>query len=230
MLEAAKNLGDAEQPHAEQGDLDTVGEPGRSEGEAQLAGCQVWPDSREQHAHQDHHHGLEHGSARQQDCECEPHQHERKILRWPEDQRDAGQRRGEGGNHQCRNRAGDEGAYRRDPKRNARSALARHLMAVDCGDDSARLAGDIEQDRGGGAAILGAVIDAGQHDQRGGRIEPEGQREQDSDGRDRPDPRQDADQRPQHAAGKAEQDIGRRQRDAEAVAEILQEFHARLRS
>ena len=83
----------------------------------------------------------------------------------------------------------------------------RHLVAVERGDDRGRLAGDVDQDRRGRAAILRAVIDAGEHDQRADRIEPEGDRQQHRDRRDRPDAGQHADQRADEAADEAEQDV-----------------------
>ena len=67
-------------------------------------------------------------------------------------------------------RAGDERGDRGDAERRARAALARHLVAVDAGDDRGRLAGHVEQDRGGRAAVLGAVVDAGEHDDRARRV------------------------------------------------------------
>ena len=71
-------------------------------------------------------------------------------------------------------------------------------MAVERGDDRGRLARDVDQDRRGRAAVLRAVIDAGEHDHGGRRIEIEGQRQQHRDGRDRADARQHADQVPRN--------------------------------
>ena len=70
-----------------------------------------------------------------------------------------------------------------------------------------RLARHVDQDRGGRAAILRAVIDAGEHDQRRQRIEPEGDRQQHGDGRDRADAGQHADQRAEQAADQREAEI-----------------------
>ena len=111
-------------------------------------------------------------------------------------------------------RAGEERAERRDRQRRAGAALARHLVAVDAGDDRRGLARQVDQDRRGRAAVLRAVEDAGQHDQAGHRLEMEGERQQHRDGRDRPDAGQHADQRADQAAEQREAEIGRRQRDA----------------
>ncbi len=55
---------------------------------------------------------------------------------------------------------------RRDAERRTGAALPRHLVAVDGGDDRRRLARNVDQDRGGRAAVLRAVVDAGEQDQR----------------------------------------------------------------
>ena len=103
-----------------------------------------------------------------------------------------------------RDAAGEERADRRDAERDAGPALARHLVAVEHGDDRGRLARDVDQDRRRRAAVLRAVVDAGEHDQRADRIEAEGDRQQDGDGGDRPDAGQHADQRADQAADEAE--------------------------
>ena len=58
---------------------------------------------------------------------------------------------------------------------------------------------NVDQDRRGRAAILRAVVDAGEHDQRADRRQAEGDRQQHRDGGERPDAGQHADQRADHA-------------------------------
>ena len=53
-----------------------------------------------------------------------------------------------------------------DRERDAGAALSRHLIAVDRGDGRRGLAGHVDENGGGRAAILSAVIDAGEHDER----------------------------------------------------------------
>jgi len=73
--------------------------------------------------------------------------------------------------------------------------------------------------------VLGAVVDAGQHDQRRhGRQRVRG-RQQHRDGRDGADAREHADQRAQDAADQAVQQVGEGERDAEAGREVVEEFH-----
>ena len=69
---------------------------------------------------------------------------------------------------------------------------------------------------GGRAAILRAVIDAGEHDQRADRRQAEGDRQQHRDGGERADAGQHADQRADQRADQAQEDVHReRDRDAE---------------
>ncbi len=105
-------------------------------------------------------------------------------------------------------RAGEERADRRDGERRARPALPRHLVAVDGGHGRGGLARHVDEDRGGRAAILRAVVDAGQHDQRRHRIaELEGDRQEHGDGRRGADARQHADQRAEQHADQAEEQV-----------------------
>ena len=63
--------------------------------------------------------------------------------------------------------------------RRRRPALLRHRIAVEGGRHRPGLAGDVEQDRGDGAAEQRPPIDAGQHHDRRGRVHRERQRQQD---------------------------------------------------
>ena len=94
--------------------------------------------------------------------------------------------------------------------------LLRHLVAVETRDDRGRLARQLHQDRGGGAAVLAAVVDAGQHDERGGRLEVERDRQQHRDRRERPDARQHADHRAREHPDEAVHQVLQRKRDVEA--------------
>ena len=164
---------------------------------------------------QDHGHRPEDRAARQHHREDEAHDHQREILCRAEHQGEARERSAERRDDEGRHRAGEERADGRDAERHAGAALAGHLVAVERGDHGGRLAGNVDQDRRGRAAVLGAVIDAGQHDQRAGGIEPEGDRQQHGDGGDRADAGQHADQRADEAAQEGEAEVLQRQGDAE---------------
>ena len=104
-----------------------------------------------------------------------------------------------------------------------------HGVAVDAGHDRGGLARNAHQDRGGGAAVLRAVVDAGQHDDGLGGIETEGDGQQDGDAGERADARQHADQRADQAAEEGvEQHVGA-EGDREAEQQIVEDrFHGCL--
>ena len=99
-----------------------------------------------------------------------------------------------------------------------------HLVAVEAGDHGTHLAGQVHQDRRRGAAVLRAVVDAGEHDQRRDRRQVEGDRQQHRDGRHRADARQHADQRADCCADEAQQDVHGRQRNGRAHPKVRQKI------
>ena len=127
-------------------------------------------------------------------------------------------------------RAGDERADRRDAQRRAGAALPGHGVAVDAGHHRGGFARDAQQDRGGRAAVLRAVIDAGQHHDRLGGVEPEGERQQDADAGERADARQHPDQRADQAAEEGvPQHVGP-QRDRKPEQQAVEGFHGQNQS
>ena len=199
LLEVADDLDDAEQPDHQRHEIDPVPQFGDAEGVARQAAVHIGTDETEQKADQHHADRLDDRAVRQDHRGDEAQHHQRKIVGGVEFLRDRGERRTERRDENGADAAGEERTQCGDRKRRAGAPLLGHLMAVDAGDDGCRLAGNIDQDRCGGAAILRAIVDAGQHDQRWQRAEPEGDRQQHRDGRNRPDARQHADQRAEQA-------------------------------
>ena len=115
-----------------------------------------------------------------------------------------------------RDAAGEERPERRYRQRRPGTALPRHLVPVDAGDDRGGFARKIYQNGGGRAAILRAVEDPGEHDEARGRLEVKGQRQQHGDGGDGTYAGEDADQRPDQGADEGEEQVQRRHGDAEA--------------
>src|ERR1051325_3535017 len=107
-------------------------------------------------------------------------------------------------------------------------ALTRHLVAGDTGDHRRGLAGDVDQDGRGRAAVLRAVVDAGEHDERRDRVQVERDRQQHRDGGDRADAGKHSDQRAEQHADERVQQVERADRYAEAEDEVVEEIHARL--
>ena len=94
-----------------------------------------------------------------------------------------------------------------DRERRAGAALPRHLMAVEAGDDRGGFTRNIDQHRGGRAAILGAVINSGEHDQRADRRQAEGDRQQHGNRRDGADARKHTDQCADERAEQTKADV-----------------------
>ena len=183
------------------------------------------PTMRQQQAGQDHRQRLEHRALGQHDGEDQAQHHQREIFGRPEQQREAGQRRAE---------RRDQHGRRRSRRRTSRwrrwtsAGPARPCRAIwwpsSAGDHRRRLARNVDQDRRGRAAVLRAVIDAGEHDQRADRRQPEGDRQQHGDGGDRADAGQHADQRADQRTDQAEQQCSSGGRDREAQCKIGEKF------
>ena len=123
----------------------------------------MMPSSRPKHGHQQRARQRGRGHVGEEDQA----QHEQRgVFRRAEPQREGRERRRDQGEHQDAESAGDPGADRGDAERRAGAALLRHGIAVDAGHHRGGFARDAHQDRGGRAAILRAVVDAGEHHDR----------------------------------------------------------------
>ena len=126
---------------------------------------------------------------------------------------------------------GDAGRKARDldlATGRAGAAAARHLVAIERRDHRARLARQIDQDRRRRTAVLGAVVDAGEHDESRCRWHAEGEGEQERDGRHRADAGQDADHRADQRTDQAVEEIVPLQGDGKAEQQVVEEFHELL--
>ena len=97
--------------------------------------------------------------------------------------------------------------------------------AVTTEEDSS---GQVDQDGGGRAAVLGAVVDAGQHDQRRDRRQGEGRRQQHRDGGHRPQPGQDAHQGAEQDADEADGQVGEGHGRLQAQRQVGEELHGEV--
>ena len=128
--------------------------------------------------------------------------------------------RGRERDQQRRDAAGEERTQRGNAEGRSRASPTRHLVAVDGGHDRGRLTRDVDQDCGGRAAVLGAVIDAGEQDQGRLRLQGERDRQQHGHRRDRADAGQYADDGAEQNADEAVGDVLDGQRDGKSQAEI----------
>ena len=137
-----------------------------------------------------------------------------------------GDQRGDEGQGDDREGSADEGADRGDAQGRACPALPGDRVSVEDGHHRGRLAGQAQEHGGDGAAVLRAVEDARQHDDRGRGLDAVGEREQDGDGRGRSQAGQDTDQHADEHADEAVQKIGRLKNDGEAGQEAREDIHA----
>ena len=177
---------------------------GEARGRAEQIGAHRGDPQADQHRQQP----LGQRFTRQQNDHRKAEHHQRKILRRTERERQLRERWRYQHQSDHPKRAGDERRDRADPERGTRAALARHLITVEAGDDRSRLAWHVEQDRCGRAAVLRAVVDAGQHDHRAGGLESHRQRQQHRDRCRRTQPRQNTDHRAQQHADDAHRKVG----------------------
>ncbi|MEY9430136.1 hypothetical protein ABH975_005451 [Bradyrhizobium ottawaense] len=110
-----------------------------------------------------HHHrrdGLERRLLAEADEAAEGEEVHRELLRRTKSQRKARDQRRDQRDHDDGEQRADEGGGEGGRQGFAGLALLRHRIAVEGGRHGPGLAGDVEQDRGDGAAEQGAPIDA----------------------------------------------------------------------
>ena len=89
------------------------------------------------------------------------------------------------------------------------------------------LAGHVDQDRRDRAAVHRAVVDRREHDDRAGRVQLEGERDEDRRAGGRSQARQDADQRAEDAARERVGKVRRAERGGESRGEVRERVHRR---
>ena len=206
LLHIRQYLGDAEQADDDGEQVDPGGQFHRAEGEAELAVTTSMPIA---------------ASAAPRPIITTPFSAEPWIIRivqtrpsaisaaysgGPRRTAKSLERRRREAQHDDAERAGDEGAHRRDAERRAGTPLLRHRVAIEAGDDGGRLARDVHQDGGDRAAIHRAVEDRAEHRHRGDRRQRDRGRQQQRQRGERPDARQHADERADQAADEDELD------------------------
>ena len=157
-----------------------------AEREARRAGVDVLPDGPEQEPEHDHRQRLERRAAGQRDRGDEARAPPARRTR---PSRSRARCVPAAGANRTRTRVPTVPAKNEPMAAVASAAPARpatgHLVAVDRRHRRRGLARQVDEDRGRGAAVLGAVVDAREHDQRGDRLERERDRQEHRDGRGR---------------------------------------------
>ena len=221
LLEVADDLGDAEQADGQGHEVQAAVELADPEREPWDGGELVLADGAEQQPEHDHGERLDRRPAGQGDGGQQAQDHDGEVVRRTELQGGGRERWCEERHRHGGHGAGEEGAEGGGGQGWPRSSLFGHLVAVQRGHDRGRLSRQVEQDRRRRAAVLGAVVDAGQHDQRGDGVELERDRQQQRHRGSRPDAGQHADSGPEGDAEQADQDVGGLQGRLEAEEDAV---------
>ena len=166
LLEVVEDLPDTEQAHRHDDEVDAVGQLQAVEGEPGGAAEVVAADGGQQQTDGSGDHCLELVPAADGGHQQDAKQRQGGVLRWSEVQGDAGDDRGQQREPDDRDGRAHKRADRRDTQGRSRFALFGQREAVEDGDHRGGLPGQAQQHRGDGAAVLGAVVDAGEHDDR----------------------------------------------------------------
>ena len=223
LLEVGHDLGNGEHADRHDDEADAVEQLRHAEGEALRSGVHVDADEPQDQPDDHHADGLQRRAVGDHHRPDQAQHHEGEILGRAETGGSLSQGRRQQGADQRRHGAGHERGDGRDRQRRPRPPLPRHLVAVEASHDRGGLAGQVDQDCRRRAAVLGAVVDAGQHDQRRGRRQRVGDRQQHGDGGDRADARQHADQRAEQHADEAVEQVVQGRRGGETEREIAEQ-------
>ncbi len=169
--------------------------------------------------------GLQHGPVGQIGQNDQGQDHEREIFRGPEHHRHFGKWKGQEGEAQEAHRPGDEGADGRHSQGGPGPALFGHLVAVQAGDDGRGLPGDVQQNRGGRTAVLGAVINSREHDDGRDRRDLEGNGQKDGYGGHGADAGEDPDERPQENPQETVKEVNRLEGGLKSQKDEVQQVH-----
>ena len=213
----------ANRPDRHDQKLETVHQLGIVEHEPGDPTLVVDPHRRNRQAEQRCKQRLEQRPARQTGHDREPRQHQGEEFGRSEIQSDPCDPGSEKHQHEGRKGTRDERTDRRRRQRLTRPALLRHLVSVQTGHHTRRLARRVHEDRCRRPAIHRPVIDPRHQNDRRIRFQAEGERYQKRHPRHGTDPRQNADQRPQENTDETEQQIHRRARHAEPEGHIAPE-------
>ena len=179
LLQLDKHLAEAEQAHQHGDGVQAVQQVDEVEGESLLAGNGVNADGAQQQAEDQHQIALEGIVSRDARHQAQAHQGQGKHLRSAEFQ---GYLR-QGTPAEGQTQSADQSAYKAGEGGHAERLSSfpppGEGIAVQRTHGGSRRAGDVNQNGGDGAAIHGAVVNAGQHDQAVHRVHAEGQRQQD---------------------------------------------------
>ncbi|MNK94373.1 hypothetical protein D3C87_1145720 [compost metagenome] len=152
--QVGNDLSVAEHAHGDGDEAQAVGQLRNVEAVARHARVDVGAHQAQQQADQDHADGLEQRARSQYHGTDETEDHQREVFGRAELERDLRQRRRKRGKDQRAHAARKERAQPRGRERGPATPLLGHLVPIDHSDHGRRLAGQVDQDGGGRAAVL----------------------------------------------------------------------------
>ena len=176
VADVGDDVREGEESHRDRHELKAGAELERPEGEAVCAAVAVDADGAKDQADEHHTDRLDERAVRENDRGHQSEHHQREVIGGTKRQGDFRQDRREAGDEAGRYGPGVDGSQRRDGERRPGASGLGHLVTVERGDDGRGLARQIDQDRRGRTAVLRAVVDARQHDQRRDRVQCVGER------------------------------------------------------
>jgi hypothetical protein len=216
-----QHLTDREEPDHHLDERDSAEEVDVAEGEARVAEAGGDPDRGDEQSGGRHHESAGQRAAREADDDDEAEDHDGEVLDRPEVERQVRQGRRERHEQRQRDDGRDERADRADGERRSGFAVLRHLIAVQRRDDARRLSRCGDQHGRDRASVLGAVVDAGEHDERGDGLERERERDEDGDTGGGTEPGHEPDDGAEEHTDEAPQQVLRGEGRGEAEDEVV---------
>ena len=220
-----KRLTDGKHRNRERRHFKTIQEIRNAEAQTGLARELVDADDRKRKADEEGSETAQRRIAKSGRDSHEREHHEREILTRPERQREFDDKRSNEGKRDRRQQTRDEGADGGRGKCWSTTSGPGHLVALERRDDRSAFTRGIEQDRRRRAAVHAAIVDAGEHDQRAGRIELVGDRQEKRHRERRTDTRQDADECAERDANQRVEQVDRLSGDRQPLEKEIKRIH-----
>lgn len=174
----ADDLSVTEHTHGDHHKADTVGQFRNVKAETCDTGVHVGTHQAQQQTQHNHGHGLEQRTRCQHHGADQAQDHQGKVFGRTEFESQFGQWWCESSQNQRAHTTSEKRAQSGSSQRRSRSTFSGHLVTVNTGHHRGRFTRQIHQNGGGRTAVLRAVINTGQHDQRRHRRQGVGSRQQ----------------------------------------------------
>jgi hypothetical protein len=219
------HFADPEKPNGDRKKLNAVEESVDTERQARIAADDIVSHTAQKESENGRDQATDEGFAGESGDQAQSQNHQPEILRRPESKGIVRQHRSK--NHQTDNAqsAADKRPDRGDSQSDPRPALLGHRMTIEGSNHGRGFSWDIHQNRGDGAAVLGAVIDPRQKDNGRRRSQTIRSRQQDGDGSGGADSGERPDNGPDQYAHHTDEKVHRGEGSLKAYQKGLECFH-----